>query len=185
MKICKKCKTPKEVSEFNKRKASKDRLNSWCKECTKIDNHSRKGKYNHKYYEYRKRYEAKPEIKQRIKDNYQKNKKSIRDRTGIYYWTLNGQLKCYLKSARYRNLEFLLKKEEYSKFFNTNCFYCNKEYRGLGIDRVDNNKGYITGNCVSCCKDCNTMKMRLTLEQFKNQIINIYNNLNLWEHIKK
>jgi len=39
-----------------------------------------------------------------------------------------------------------------------------------GIDRQDNAKGYIPGNCVSCCRICNYAKHALTLEEFKSWI---------------
>jgi hypothetical protein len=35
MKICKKCDTPKDLSQFHKDKTSKDGLYRWCKECKK------------------------------------------------------------------------------------------------------------------------------------------------------
>ena len=45
-------------------------------------------------------------------------------------------------------------------------YYNSKIIELNGIDRVDNNKGYISGNCVSCCTDCNTAKMARTQEEF-------------------
>ena len=38
------------------------------------------------------------------------------------------------------------------------------------IDRIDNSKGYIKGNVVSCCKKCNTAKNTMTTEEFKQWI---------------
>jgi len=35
-----------------------------------------------------------------------------------------------------------------------------------GLDRLDNNIGYVEGNCVPCCWSCNMMKGTLTGEQF-------------------
>src|ERR1044072_56263 len=36
MKTCTKCNTIKELSEFSKRSAAKDGLNSWCKSCKRV-----------------------------------------------------------------------------------------------------------------------------------------------------
>lgn len=37
-----------------------------------------------------------------------------------------------------------------------------------GVDRKDNAKGYVTGNCLPCCWPCNYAKgSRYTYEQFK------------------
>jgi len=35
-----------------------------------------------------------------------------------------------------------------------------------GIDRVDNSKGYISSNCVPCCKVCNIAKRDLSQDKF-------------------
>lgn len=42
-----------------------------------------------------------------------------------------------------------------------------------GIDRVNNDLGYINNNVVSCCKTCNLAKSSLTLIEFKNWINNL------------
>lgn len=43
-----------------------------------------------------------------------------------------------------------------------------------GIDRLDSMKGYIDGNCVSCCKTCNYAKNTLTLDEFKDWVMRVY-----------
>lgn len=35
-----------------------------------------------------------------------------------------------------------------------------------GLDRIDSSKGYLHGNVVPCCKECNRMKMNLPLDDF-------------------
>lgn len=38
----------------------------------------------------------------------------------------------------------------------------------IGLDRIDNSKGYEPGNVVSCCNVCNTIKNKyLSLEETK------------------
>ena len=73
------------------------------------------------------------------------------------------------------------------------CYYCGdlpieKDYDNFkivdsrvvklhGIDRVNNLKGYIKGNCVSCCKKCNVAKSTMSKEDFLNHINKIYDHL--------
>jgi hypothetical protein len=44
----------------------------------------------------------------------------------------------------------------------------NKSYKVKvhSIDRVDNSLGYVIGNCVPCCKLCNSMKSNLPKKTF-------------------
>lgn len=61
------------------------------------------------------------------------------------------------------------------------CVYCgatcNWPESRNGIDRVDNDLGYESGNCVSCCFQCNSAKAQLSVEQFKQYIILLYRKL--------
>ena len=50
-----------------------------------------------------------------------------------------------------------------------------------GIDRKNNNKGYIMSNSITCCKNCNSMKSDLSLKNFKRQIKKIHKHLKLGE----
>jgi hypothetical protein len=75
----------------------------------------------------------------------------------------------YLSRALKKNLEFTLTKEEFINFTNDDCFYCDKSasmFHSNGVDRLNNNSGYTTSNCVSCCSECNFMKGALTRRQF-------------------
>jgi len=99
----------------------------------------------------------------------------------------------YKKKAKYREIEFSLSKEEFKDITNKNCFYCgtlphqkqrsgrrlNGRYIYNGVDRVDNNIGYIMENCVPCCGICNKMKRDISKEDFLNKIKEICENLNL------
>ena len=48
-----------------------------------------------------------------------------------------------------------------------------------GVDRENNDTGYVPGNCVSCCKMCNYMKKSLSVEVFIRRIEHIltFNNV--------
>lgn len=79
-------------------------------------------------------------------------------------------------SAVKRNLEFLIDIDFYKdNIFDKECYYCGEKYDGMGIDRIDNTKGYIKDNCVPCCGKCNSMKQQMTFNEFIehcNKIIN-------------
>ena len=94
----------------------------------------------------------------------------------------------YRWSAKDRGLEFNLTEEQARELLTKNCFYCGappSSYRtgktlktGFlynGIDRVDNQLGYIDGNCVSCCKVCNHAKAKLSKSDFLGWVLAVYN----------
>jgi hypothetical protein len=39
-----------------------------------------------------------------------------------------------------------------------------------GIDRIDNTKGYTSGNCLACCIRCNKLKGKLSLAELEVHI---------------
>jgi hypothetical protein len=91
----------------------------------------------------------------------------------------------YKKSAKKRNYEFLLNREDFINLTSKNCNYCGTppsslkyigrkdKYKYNGIDRVNNNFGYIKGNVVTCCRECNRMKRCLSVEEFFNHTMQI------------
>jgi hypothetical protein len=101
----------------------------------------------------------------------------------------------YLCTTKHRNkkkkisLEFNLSKEDVRKLILNNCFYCNKLPSNIitvykhklnynGIDRLNNDLGYIKNNCVTCCWECNESKRSRSFLEFKNWINRVYNNIN-------
>ena len=86
-----------------------------------------------------------------------------------------------------RDLEWGLTEDEFRNIINQKCFYCgippsnhfshgnNGTYLYNGIDRLDSDEGYILGNVVTCCKTCNYAKQRMTLSEFRDWIIRVYN----------
>lgn len=104
-----------------------------------------------------------------IKNNKKRKKprqeKGLKDQVGKYKW-----------EAKKRNLEWSLTDAEAIKMFEQNCFYCDTEpaprytsggsFNANGIDRKDNYLGYITDNCVPCCKNCNRAKLSMSLQDF-------------------
>ncbi len=103
---------------------------------------------------------------------------------------VNQILTTYKNSAKIRKLEFNLSYERFRSLISGSCKYCgtsNSNERKInrivpqilrynGIDRVDNQKGYIEGNVVSCCKTCNFMKRTLGVTDFISHITLIHLN---------
>lgn len=72
----------------------------------------------------------------------------------------------YKQRSPKRGLEFSLTVDDFVSNVKENCYYCGDFYHGVGLDRVDNDKGYIKSNIVSCCQECNFMKRSLSLDVF-------------------
>ena len=83
------------------------------------------------------------------------------------------------KNAKRRGYDFQLSKDFFKKLTSGPCFYCgsspsnvtgrpdyNGDYVYNGIDRVDNNKGYVPDNVVSCCRICNEAKKDRDISTF-------------------
>lgn len=65
-----------------------------------------------------------------------------------------------------RGLAFELTAADFLRFWRQPCHYCGYRIRTVGIDRVDNSRGYVRGNVVSACFLCNRAKSSLTKAQF-------------------
>ena len=71
----------------------------------------------------------------------------------------------YKYSAKKRGYIFNLTKDTFISLLNFTCHYCNSS-ENIGVDRKDNNIGYIKENCLPCCKECNYLKKSLSYEHF-------------------
>ena len=70
--------------------------------------------------------------------------------------------------------------------FSQPCYYCNRPPSNVrtrtsgvkvtyqGLDRIDNEKGYIKDNVVPCCKHCNAFKLDRTQEELYQHVEEIY-----------
>jgi len=93
-----------------------------------------------------------------------------------YQQTIDNKFKFgYKYPARKRGYEFKLSFAQFTKLFIGECHYCGVE-NARGIDRVDNNIGYIIDNCVSCCGVCNKMKWKLNKDDFLEKVKQIFKN---------
>lgn len=113
--------------------------------------------------EKRKAYRQRPEIKE-----------ATRLRAKIYNNTPWGKFVIYKKNAQRTKRVFTLQFEEFEKIINLPCHYCGK-IAPSGIDRKNNNEGYISENSLPCCWDCNFAKRSTEYESFIRICIKISN----------
>lgn len=96
------------------------------------------------------------------------------------------KLNHYKSGATRRNIEFKLGYDEFYKLIIGDCYYCGSKpfldnktkYHSMltnGIDRVENNKGYINTNVVSCCRFCNSAKGKYSVKEFEEWIKRLIN----------
>ena len=83
--------------------------------------------------------------------------------------TVKGRFLAYQGNARHRAILFELSFEQFKTFWQKPCVYCGTAMPLVGLDRVNNELGYVAGNVVSCCATCNYMKRGLTHEAFVEQ----------------
>jgi hypothetical protein len=72
-----------------------------------------------------------------------------------------------VRSACIRNKSWAIPPDEYAKLASMGCSYCGGPTGGgIGLDRLDNKKGYEVDNVTPCCPDCNMLRRnKLTPEQ--------------------
>lgn len=101
---------------------------------------------------------------------------------------LNALYTHYQGAARRKGFDFTLTKEEFRKLTSRDCYYCGtppaqkssiprgtSTYIHNGIDRYNNGLGYIAGNCVPCCSDCNFFKGARDGDFFLSRVRHIAN----------
>lgn len=116
--------------------------------------------------------------KQRIRGikSYHKNIISNRDKQNAYARTDQGRFGAARRIAKRRNLDWKLTLEKFIELTSPPCFYCKNLLGsptkvGLGLDRLNNSRGYEEGNIISCCGTCNKIRgASLTVEEAKAAI---------------
>lgn len=107
--------------------------------------------------------------------------------------TVKRCFEAYKRGAIVRKHEFKLTIEEFETLTQGNCHYCGEKPQQVykrkyvdgisfiynGIDRIDNNYGYMKKNCVSCCYKCNRAKANMTQKEFFELIKKITNHQKL------
>lgn len=150
-KSCTKCSAEKPIAEFYACQKSRDGYGNWCKDCWLVFDRERS-----------KRPDIREAARIRCKKSYQKHQAE----RIAYTKTPVGRFQAYRNDARQRDYGFSLTKNEFMLFWQKPCFYCGDAIPTVGLDRVDNSRGYVLGNVVSCCKTCNFAKHQLDRDAF-------------------
>lgn len=123
-----------------------------------------------------------------LRSDVARRKGKIQKTITSYHNKVYGDAK---RSAKHRGKEWKLTKQEHFDIITKSCYYCGEPpiirksnvgipFRHLGVDRKDNNIGYIPSNSVSCCSICNTMKMDLSLNKFSEHIKKLSEKYSEW-----
>lgn len=100
------------------------------------------------------------------KNNKNKTKLRMLDPVANKESLLKAIYSRYRNGANKRGLEFNISIELMDKYFRADCYYCGVMVHIIGLDRVDNSIGYVDGNIVSCCEECNRMKRVQSQDDF-------------------
>jgi hypothetical protein len=99
---------------------------------------------------------------------------------------MNALFLVYKLSARKKDIVWQLTREEFETIVLQNCRYCGSVPSQLsrtrhgetikynGIDRLNNNLGYLRDNAVPCCKHCNYAKRKMTETEFLAWVKQVY-----------
>jgi hypothetical protein len=95
----------------------------------------------------------------------------------------DARYKFYKNRAENMRIEWSLTIDEFKQMITEKCHYCGYKQEGEwnGIDRKDNNKGYLKENCVTCCTMCNMIKSDIDYNRFYKMVMHIVSNLMLCE----
>lgn len=152
VKDCTKCGEKKPIAQFYASKQSRDGFGNHCKGCWKSLDEIRL---------------CDPRFREQARLRGAKYNIKSRDKRNAYTKTPSGRFGSYKSDARnIRGIEFSITKDEFLLFWQKPCFYCDGAIETVGLDRVDNARGYILGNVVSCCKTCNFSKHILDRDEF-------------------
>ena len=126
--------------------------------------------------EYMKTYNQKPSRKKRHRQESAVRYESEEGRTYERQKarTLENRFSHAKHNATKRNKEWALTFDQYKEIAVNPCYYCNIIFTstGSGLDRKNNDLGYVQGNIVSCCGSCNRRRSKsMDSEIFKQQNI--------------
>ena len=153
-KICSKCGEIKPISEFYKRKSSKDGLQNNCKDCAKAvrkehyQTHrdailNKKAEYDSKNKEHIAAYHA-------AYSDPQKNPRGWAKRMVNHYRQMDKERG--FDTSQTITDEWFLENIAYQP-----CVHCGLQAIGLiGCNRLDNTKGHTEDNVEPCCQSCNS-----------------------------
>lgn len=72
----------------------------------------------------------------------------------------------FQSGAKRRGLAYELTRGQFMTFWQKPCLYCGGPIPTIGLDRIDNARGYAMNNVVPCCSTCNSMKSGMAMSEF-------------------
>jgi len=91
-----------------------------------------------------------------------------------YKYKPNAKYLEYKRNAKRRGLEFKISKTQFLSFKDKPCRYCGNILEYIGLDRLDNDHGYLYTNVDSCCYVCNSFKHVFEESNFLEHVNKIY-----------
>lgn len=165
-KYCSKCKTIKEICNFNKSSQTKDGLWYWCKDCLKIIKKEYYEKNKERLLEKQKNYYEghTEEIKQYQKTYSTKNKRLIKQRKNLYRTKNIDAIKAKKVLYYLDNIDHILRKSHnnYLTMKTDNSFKIKRKNRQYKRRALEKNAGHFTPtewkevlgkygeNCLKC-----------------------------------
>ena len=89
--------------------------------------------------------------------------------------TMKDTIREIRRCALRRGIIFDINDDYITEMLSKHCAYCNDN--ATGLDRIDNNNGYVIDNINPACKICNFIKYTYEIGQFLQYCLNIYNNI--------
>ena len=174
---CKKCREKRADKERNRDRKGRN-VSEQVKKTKKIwrlNNPDEVRKYLDKHRQSNK-YKNRNEERNRILREYRKkNPEKFQEYNEKRKQDVEYKLSYYKNRAKEKEYEWSISDEYALQLFSESCFYCDEfnVYNINGIDRVDNKKGYIENNAVSCCTICNMIKCEMSIDDFLNKVEHI------------
>ena len=103
-------------------------------------------------------------------------KECISNRNLKFNKSIAGQWRYRKYDAARKEREFQITQDQYQEIVTNpkGCYLCGDTAVQLGVDRIDNSKGYTVDNIAPCCSPCNTSKGTKTLQEWKRKQNDIY-----------
>lgn len=109
-------------------------------------------------------YQNDPEYRDRVKKKNKASRVRNKDKIAVGRRTVAKRFSIVKSSAKSRGLSCTLNKEQYQDLIGKSCFYCDnylatvQDSTGIGLDRLDNSRGYEIDNVIPCCVVCNRVR---------------------------
>ena len=160
MAYCSRCKLDKSSDRFGRLKSGREGLSFYCLECRWEINRLPHNK------EMKRLYDSSPARKASIRRYLASEQHRQKQASGYYAANKRKNSRNAIQRLRYgkdvatrRQIEFDLPLDYYTRLIKQPCYYCGQVTFGVeaggGLDRIDNEKGYIIGNVVQSCGECN------------------------------